>query len=310
MHFQKRRQVSEPFSLFLGCSGCFPSWFWSYCSVLYIRTGQSKLITASHSDGTILKTGWKIGKNWGKMAVSASRACLLTVGLDSTGISRRGDFHEFQSGPLMSKSVFGIPGKQCVFKVMNGSASMFHLFGKIESRLFTSITLLSRTIFQLFLRGPQRNQLAKLSMNWTEHGLWPWCLFDNLTIAPDIISVFDLVFFIMKCLLQIKLNSSFVNFVYSCEHPCDGTTWGVDCKNQCLCKNGADCDPVTGACTCIRGFQGDQCESKCDVGTYGDGCTEKCYCSSGHSDGCSHTDGTCICKQGNLDSSICFHRFN
>lgn len=36
--------------------------------------------------------------------------------------------------------------------------------------------------------------------------------------------------------------------------------FGKDCSQSCQCQNGADCDHISGQCTCRRGFMGRQCE--------------------------------------------------
>ena len=39
------------------------------------------------------------------------------------------------------------------------------------------------------------------------------------------------------------------------------------------CENGGICDPVSGACTCLSGYQGDHCESKVINGEGGKTCS-------------------------------------
>lgn len=96
-------------------------------------------------------------------------------------------------------------------------------------------------------------------------------------------------------------------YYYSCQLPCDGTTWGFLCKKQCTCQNSADCDPVTGECTCVIGFQGKRCELRCDKGTFGHGCSQKCRCNDIHTDSCKHTDGMCSCKPGINKYILCVY---
>lgn len=36
--------------------------------------------------------------------------------------------------------------------------------------------------------------------------------------------------------------------------------YGKDCSQSCQCQNGADCDHISGQCTCRRGFMGRHCE--------------------------------------------------
>lgn len=41
-----------------------------------------------------------------------------------------------------------------------------------------------------------------------------------------------------------------------CDEVCPNGTYGSECASTCKCKNGATCDPVTGACTCAPGYKG------------------------------------------------------
>lgn len=36
--------------------------------------------------------------------------------------------------------------------------------------------------------------------------------------------------------------------------------YGKDCSQICQCRNGADCDHISGQCTCRTGFMGRHCE--------------------------------------------------
>ncbi len=36
--------------------------------------------------------------------------------------------------------------------------------------------------------------------------------------------------------------------------------YGKDCSQTCQCRNGADCDHISGQCTCRTGFMGRHCE--------------------------------------------------
>ncbi|POI30978.1 hypothetical protein CIB84_005273 [Bambusicola thoracicus] len=44
---------------------------------------------------------------------------------------------------------------------------------------------------------------------------------------------------------------------------CPAAFYGKNCANVCQCQNGADCDHITGQCTCRTGFTGKQCEQMC-----------------------------------------------
>ena len=37
---------------------------------------------------------------------------------------------------------------------------------------------------------------------------------------------------------------------------CPHGKWGEDCGNDCPCLNGAQCNPLTGECTCTPGWHG------------------------------------------------------
>ena len=37
---------------------------------------------------------------------------------------------------------------------------------------------------------------------------------------------------------------------------CPPGKWGEDCGNECPCLNGANCDPLSGDCTCTPGWHG------------------------------------------------------
>ncbi|PIO30131.1 hypothetical protein AB205_0065980, partial [Aquarana catesbeiana] len=77
---------------------------------------------------------------------------------------------------------------------------------------------------------------------------------------------------------------------------CDVDHWGPHCSSRCQCKNGARCNPITGACHCASGFKGWRCEALCDPGTYGNDCQQKCQCQNGAT--CDHVTGECRCPPG------------
>ena len=39
---------------------------------------------------------------------------------------------------------------------------------------------------------------------------------------------------------------------------CPPGKWGDDCGNECPCLNGAQCDPLSGDCTCTPGWHGNE----------------------------------------------------
>lgn len=77
---------------------------------------------------------------------------------------------------------------------------------------------------------------------------------------------------------------------------CDGDHWGPHCSSRCQCKNGALCNPITGACHCAAGFRGWRCEDRCEQGTYGNDCHQRCQCQNGAT--CDHVTGECRCPPG------------
>ena len=65
---------------------------------------------------------------------------------------------------------------------------------------------------------------------------------------------------------------------------------------------------VTGACTCLDGFQGNYCEKGCDEGYYGHACQNKCKCDKKNSERCDRVKGTCFCLpgyQGEICTEVC-----
>ena len=51
----------------------------------------------------------------------------------------------------------------------------------------------------------------------------------------------------------------------SCSKSCPPGKWGEDCGNECPCLNGAQCDPLSGDCTCTPGWHGKILNSKKDL---------------------------------------------
>eukprot|EP00069_Balaena_mysticetus_P011714 bmy_21424T0 len=82
----------------------------------------------------------------------------------------------------------------------------------------------------------------------------------------------------------------------NCSSACDGDHWGPHCSSRCQCKNGALCNPITGACHCAAGFRGWRCEERCEQGTYGNDCHQRCQCQNGAT--CDHVTGECRCPPG------------
>ncbi|RMB92391.1 hypothetical protein DUI87_31192 [Hirundo rustica rustica] len=82
----------------------------------------------------------------------------------------------------------------------------------------------------------------------------------------------------------------------NCSSACDSDHWGPHCSSRCQCKNGALCNPITGACHCSAGFKGWRCEERCDPGSYGNDCHQKCQCQNRAT--CDHVTGECRCPPG------------
>ena len=52
-------------------------------------------------------------------------------------------------------------------------------------------------------------------------------------------------------MLRMISNNQFYLF-----SACPPGKWGDDCGNECPCLNGAQCDPLSGDCTCTPGWHG------------------------------------------------------
>uniref|UniRef100_A0A669CBP8 Uncharacterized protein n=1 Tax=Oreochromis niloticus TaxID=8128 RepID=A0A669CBP8_ORENI len=81
-----------------------------------------------------------------------------------------------------------------------------------------------------------------------------------------------------------------------CSSGCESDFWGPHCSNRCQCRNGAKCNPITGACVCTDGYQGWRCEEPCDPNFYGKDCLLECQCLNGAT--CHHQTGECLCAPG------------
>ncbi|XP_055859523.1 fibrillin-1-like isoform X4 [Biomphalaria glabrata] len=79
---------------------------------------------------------------------------------------------------------------------------------------------------------------------------------------------------------------------------CDPTHYGPNCAHQCSCMvaNTADCDDVSGTCTCKPSWTGLNCDHLLDQ------CTNKTFCTAGN-ETCYNISGTATC-----DCLIGFHR--
>ncbi|XP_019635015.1 PREDICTED: tyrosine-protein kinase receptor Tie-1-like [Branchiostoma belcheri] len=74
---------------------------------------------------------------------------------------------------------------------------------------------------------------------------------------------------------------------------CPPNRKGVFCNETCACLQGATCDRWTG-CECPVGWEGGHCELKCPDGTYGKDCAHKCDCDDTATT-CHHATGQCVC---------------
>lgn len=53
-----------------------------------------------------------------------------------------------------------------------------------------------------------------------------------------------------------------------CASPCQNGKYGLQCKENCECYNGALCDHITGKCTCTPGYQGEFVSCSLDNSIY------------------------------------------
>ena len=119
-----------------------------------------------------------------------------------------------------------------------------------------------------------------------------------------------------------------------CTEMCPAGKWGLNCSQSCSCDHGGcnpvsgnctcdrgwkgqrcdqvcsncgqpcppcfhgngSCDQVSGKCLCFPGYQGSSCLEACSVGYCGDKCQQKCDCANGET--CHHVTGQCLCKLG------------
>ncbi|XP_060676532.1 platelet endothelial aggregation receptor 1-like isoform X2 [Hemiscyllium ocellatum] len=86
--------------------------------------------------------------------------------------------------------------------------------------------------------------------------------------------------------------------------PCSDLLWGPNCSQRCECRNGGQCDPLTGRCSCTPGYTGLVCEGPCRPGTYGQGCSRQCRCQNGAR--CDPVTGACDCVNGTT-GGLCEH---
>ncbi|CAB1347761.1 unnamed protein product [Coregonus sp. 'balchen'] len=72
--------------------------------------------------------------------------------------------------------------------------------------------------------------------------------------------------------------------------------YGLQCRNTCVCQNGALCEPRDGSCRCGLGWTGPHCETGCPSGFFGQNCARPCDCRARQT--CDHVTGRCVCPPG------------
>ena len=66
-----------------------------------------------------------------------------------------------------------------------------------------------------------------------------------------------LVYWIIDFLMLYFVDKHYMYYYISV---CSPGRYGQDCKEQCLCENGAHCHPQNGQCTCTLGYVGQFCD--------------------------------------------------
>ncbi|KAH9505774.1 hypothetical protein Btru_055751, partial [Bulinus truncatus] len=78
---------------------------------------------------------------------------------------------------------------------------------------------------------------------------------------------------------------------------CSSDTWGVNCANNCTCSPSTtfSCNPVTGSCQCLPGWNGTDCSVDINECTL-----NQTICSSVNNTECLNTNGSysCVCQLG------------
>ena len=98
----------------------------------------------------------------------------------------------------------------------------------------------------------------------------------------------------------------YLNLYFVLPLECDGTTWGVDCLQPCVCdlNHTEKCNNVDGSCQCKAGWERQTCDTdvvECDA--------DPNPCNDPLKD-CSNSIGSfvCSCKSGyRIDASLTCH---
>ncbi|KFM74492.1 Multiple epidermal growth factor-like domains protein 6, partial [Stegodyphus mimosarum] len=79
---------------------------------------------------------------------------------------------------------------------------------------------------------------------------------------------------------------------------CEIGYYGLNCNEVCRCnaETTANCDFISGNCTCFTGWTGELCDIKCSNGSWGVMCKNMCTCAEGIS--CHYMTGKCMCDPG------------
>ncbi|XP_033753219.1 multiple epidermal growth factor-like domains protein 10 [Pecten maximus] len=81
---------------------------------------------------------------------------------------------------------------------------------------------------------------------------------------------------------------------------CPEYFYGVQCQGVCECDRNlsTSCDPVTGECNCITGYDRPNCNTKCPDNSYGVNCLGACDCQAIQTSYCDKAIGVCVCSSG------------
>lgn len=72
--------------------------------------------------------------------------------------------------------------------------------------------------------------------------------------------IYKRTYFVLITHLSLGFNLFLTLSLFWLLKGCPAAFYGKNCANVCQCQNGADCDHITGQCTCRTRFTGKQCE--------------------------------------------------